>query len=259
VINQEAPTQQGDRAENHPKSYFSRLFSPENLPNIGLFVAGVVGIVVAICTLVAIQRQAKANVDTLAEIRAAGQQTDRLIEHAGKQANAALLNAEAVMHSERAWIVVKPSLIDNKLQASPPHTITLFTRSIKNVGRTPATLVKTDAAVWRVSAADMRKLPEPPRYIGEPLSLNNLLLVPGDSIPITWMIEPAGEPLTAEEVAKIKGMVELTLFAYGFVEYLDIFNDSHTTRFCHTYVVHHTGKEGFEVCTFAPPGYSRCD
>src|ERR1035437_8448937 len=37
VINQQAPDPQKDRAENHPESYLRRLFSPENLPNIGLF------------------------------------------------------------------------------------------------------------------------------------------------------------------------------------------------------------------------------
>jgi hypothetical protein len=40
------------------KSYVSSLFSPANLPNIGLFVAGVIGICVAIRTLKAINRQA---------------------------------------------------------------------------------------------------------------------------------------------------------------------------------------------------------
>jgi hypothetical protein len=38
-------------------SYFSRLFAPENLPNIGLFFAGVTGIWVANRTLKAIERQ----------------------------------------------------------------------------------------------------------------------------------------------------------------------------------------------------------
>jgi len=38
--------------DSHPQSYLSRLFSPENLPSVGLFIAGVAGIWVAISTLV---------------------------------------------------------------------------------------------------------------------------------------------------------------------------------------------------------------
>ena len=57
-VSQQAPQAEGNGAENHAKSYLSRLFSPENLPNIFLFLAGVVGIVIANRTLKAIKRQA---------------------------------------------------------------------------------------------------------------------------------------------------------------------------------------------------------
>jgi hypothetical protein len=46
----QTPTQ-SDGARAEPKGYFSRLFSPDNLPSIGLFIAGVVGIWVALMTL----------------------------------------------------------------------------------------------------------------------------------------------------------------------------------------------------------------
>jgi hypothetical protein len=44
---------------DHSESYILRLISPENLPNIGLFLAGVIGIIVATRTLNAIKEQAK--------------------------------------------------------------------------------------------------------------------------------------------------------------------------------------------------------
>lgn len=50
-VNQEAPNKQSDGAKGHTQTYFARLFSPENLPNIGLLIAGIAGIVVAIGTL----------------------------------------------------------------------------------------------------------------------------------------------------------------------------------------------------------------
>jgi hypothetical protein len=59
VINQQAPNQQTNGAESHPKSYLCRLFSPENLPNVGLFIVGCAGIIIAICTLGKIRNQAE--------------------------------------------------------------------------------------------------------------------------------------------------------------------------------------------------------
>jgi hypothetical protein len=51
VVNKETTNTQGNGTENQSKSYLLRLFAPENLPNIGLLLAGVVGICVAIWTL----------------------------------------------------------------------------------------------------------------------------------------------------------------------------------------------------------------
>ena len=55
-ITQNTAPENGNGAANDPKSYLSRLFSPENLPNIGLFFAGIIGIIIAICTLKEMQR-----------------------------------------------------------------------------------------------------------------------------------------------------------------------------------------------------------
>ena len=43
---------------NHRESYLARLFAPENLPNIALFLVGTAGVIIAICTLKALQHQA---------------------------------------------------------------------------------------------------------------------------------------------------------------------------------------------------------
>src|SRR5713226_8543991 len=51
AVDQQATNQKENGSKESPKSYLSRLFSPENLPNVGLFFAGVVGIIVAIRTL----------------------------------------------------------------------------------------------------------------------------------------------------------------------------------------------------------------
>jgi len=59
AIKQEGSKPNGDRCANHSQSYFARLFSPENLPNIALVVVAIGGIIVAVFTLIAIDRQAK--------------------------------------------------------------------------------------------------------------------------------------------------------------------------------------------------------
>jgi len=65
VINQETTSCQCDRPKENSKSYLSRLFAPENLPNIGLLFAGIGGIVIAICTLRKIERQTKGIEDSI--------------------------------------------------------------------------------------------------------------------------------------------------------------------------------------------------
>ncbi len=74
----------------------------------GFLVAiGAFGVGYAIRTLKAIERQAKANEDTLAEIKAAGLQTNRMIEQAAKHADAAKQSADALVNSERAWVMTE--------------------------------------------------------------------------------------------------------------------------------------------------------
>jgi hypothetical protein len=57
VINQQASNEEQNRAKSHTESYLSRLVAPENLPSIGLLLAGIWGICVAIRTLKAIESQ----------------------------------------------------------------------------------------------------------------------------------------------------------------------------------------------------------
>jgi hypothetical protein len=174
---------------------------------------------------------------------------------ATKIAGAASANAKAVTRSERAWILVKPDLPD-KLRLDDPDVFLTFTWSIKNVGRTPARLVETYATALRVK--DIKAILPSPEYQAKPQPMNNFLLVPNDSVGLAWLVEPLGEPFTLEEINDIKRH-KLTLLAYGFVRYLDIFGNEHTTRFCHRYMVRDSGGEGFEAYFGAPPEYNRCD
>lgn len=59
------PTSVTQQPKPEAKSYWSRLFSPENIPNIALFFVGVAGIIVATLTLLRIERQTKAIEDSV--------------------------------------------------------------------------------------------------------------------------------------------------------------------------------------------------
>jgi hypothetical protein len=58
-VGHDAAQAEGNKAEKGSPRYFSRLFSPENLPNVGLFIAGLAGIFIAISTLKSIKKQAE--------------------------------------------------------------------------------------------------------------------------------------------------------------------------------------------------------
>ena len=68
-----------------------------------------------------------------------------------------------------------------------------------------------------------------------------------------------GRNLPEDDIDAIRDGAKLTLFAHGFVTYLDTFGKRHTTRACHTYICRGDGEDGFEPYVFAPPEYSECD
>ncbi len=166
--------------------------------------------------------------------------------------------ASAVSNSERPWIRAKAHLPD-KLRPVGEKRVTRFFWNIHSAGRSPATVIESDAVVWRV--ADMTTIPKQPLYEGPPMKMHTML-TPDDVVSIYWMIEPAGQGLTIDEVAKIRDG-KLTLFVYGFVRYLDSDKRTHTTRFCQTYHVPTDAddpkKEGFYSYLSAPPAYTECD
>ena len=207
VINQEAPKQQGGRAADNPKGYLSRLFSPENLPSIGLFLAGVAGIFVALSTLKVLSRQARSM---------------------RRQTRVLRLNAQALINSERPWVVVTVHRYKDEAKQ--------FRFDATNQGRTPAKIVS-----WEVGhdfISDPMQLPIPPVY--KPAVRPRSLLVYGQSFPV-FGIEPewgarnqgvAGEVFDSSKV----------LCVYGRVGYFDLVGKTdkpvfRETRWCYVYAI----------------------
>jgi hypothetical protein len=212
VVNQAAPYAQNDRTTNESKSYFSRLFSPENLPNIALVVVGIGGIITAICTLRLIKTQ---TIDT------------------GIAANAALLNAQAVINTERPWLVVSVH--------SDPYLANGFFFRITNKGRTPANVVSAYREQKIVDLPDRLRIPpeySSPMYSPE----DNLIVADGkwedrpSFNPEAVISNPAGAREAFENAAQF-------LCFYGQVTYRDSFGQrsgdsgEHYTRWCYVYDV----------------------
>jgi hypothetical protein len=152
----------------NPRTYLSRLFSPENLPNIGLFIVGSIGVFVALRTLGGINRQVREMTEQrsvmagqLREMQSAGAQTASLIEQAIQQVSAlktaahaaednarvAKASADALVNSERAWVMAELGWYDRLNVAEGTsreggcttyETVVCMKLTCRNDGRTPA-------------------------------------------------------------------------------------------------------------------------
>jgi hypothetical protein len=176
-------------------------------------------------------------------------------EHFEKLAGATHKQANHMVASERAWIIVSTSF-PHGIEDGSQSKILRVKWAMKNVGKTPARLLEFDAVASR---ADLGvTFPDPPRYSGSPRNLNRLLLVPNDSFGWTWMIE--GDALTPEEIQEVEIGAKLMIISYGYIKYLDDFGNAHTTRFCQRYAVNAKTREArFESHTEAPTSYTDCD
>ena len=118
VVNQQTPQGQENNHATKSPSYLHELLQPQNIPNIALAVVGVIGIVIAIRTLKAINhqvyemrrqghetrkqrlimaRQLGTMQGQLGQMESAGRQTNEMIEQASKQVD---LMEKAGIHTE---------------------------------------------------------------------------------------------------------------------------------------------------------------
>ncbi|MGD0902551.1 MAG: hypothetical protein ABR924_06375 [Terracidiphilus sp.] len=167
---------------------------------------------------------------------------------AAVSAQAALMNVQAMVDSERPWllITVEPSLrVENS-----------FTIMATNRGRTPATIVATAERVKIV--IDETQLPTPPEY-GEPGAPRApIVLLPGESTPVKSFSREEGKGICeTEESFKRVANWEEKAFIYGKIIYRDLIAPSdkqlHETAWCCWYI-HGRNKSGLVIA--GPPSYN---
>jgi len=187
--------------------------------NLVLVVLGYVGIMMGLSLLKKIERQTG-----YAEATA---------EAAAASAQAALLNAQTIVHSERPWILItiEPSKsVENS-----------FTVMASNRGRTPAKIIASEKQT-RI-AIDEEHLPATPEYkSGEAgAQLAHIILLPGDFTPIQHFCRDDVRGLCdSEERYKRIETWEEKIFLYGRVAYKDLISpvdgEVHQTNWCCWYI-----------------------
>lgn len=202
-----------------------------------LVILGYAGIMMALSLLRKIERQTR-----FAETAA---------QAAAESAQAAMLQAQAIVRSERPWILitVEPSRsVENG-----------FTVLATNRGRSPARIVSTVDQI--TSAIDQNHLPDTPQYRdAEPSAApDSVILLPGESTGIRSFSrdDVKGFCVNEEKLKRVEKWEELILL-YGKVIYRDLISAGdeqvHESSWCCWYI-HGRQKSGMVLA--GPPAYNR--
>ena len=157
---------------------------------------------------------------TLLAIAEQTKQTAKMVGPAARSAEAALLNAKAIIHSERPWVMVQVTTLPGENSAK-----SLFQISIFNYGKSPAHIVscKGPIAEYRALADE---LPIPPNYgVWE---WDKRFLAPNDSTPLRQSINPTQikKEMAIKSLEDGTVMPEGQVVVYGLVEYTDGITDA---------------------------------
>jgi hypothetical protein len=180
----------------------------------------------------------------------------QIADAAKNNADAALLNAKAVIKSERPWITA--SVGDDSFRLfGNPAIVPRFWLAIKNSGRTPGKLVRVLMKFEkRYSLEDLRGIGSD-LFITDICVIPYVLIAPGD-MPFKISTTIAGEKsITTEEASGIRDG-KLFLVVYGVIEYEDIFDTpekSHKSGFFFYYAYGSPTSHGFQTYYSALPDY----
>jgi hypothetical protein len=201
---------------------------------IGLVFLGYAGVMLAISAFRKIERQNRS--------------LEALASAANDTAQAVLLHGQAILRSERPWIMVtvEPS----------PGMDNCSTVVATNRGKSPASMVATVHRI--VMASDEQHLPPAPEYSaqGDPEGFPRVLL-PGESTAImTFGRNNVEQICSDEELMRVRDW-DLKVFVHGRVTYEDFISPAghatHETSWCCWYIC---GERKSGLITMDVPGYS---
>lgn len=204
--------------------------------NLVLAILGYAGIVLAVSTLKKIERHTRS--------------TQAIAEAAADSAQAALLNAQAIVDSGRPWLLIS---------AEPSRSSeNSFTVTATNRGRSPAKIISSMERI--IIAIDEARLPTPPEYKSEEpgVPFVPIILLPGESTVIKpFCRDDLRAICETEESFKRVEYWEEKVFIYGKVIYKDLIattgKQDHETAWCCWYI-HGRQKSGLVIA--GPPEYN---
>jgi hypothetical protein len=169
-------------------------------------------------------------------------------------AASAKASVEALINSERAWVLIDIGKIPN-FQPDPNSVQFLWVSpTIQNQGKTPARIIRLIARVQLTPEG--QALPPKPEYPpgqGFALSINTVL---PPKVPI--QLTPLA--ISGDEFIRVREG-KLSLRIHGFVDYLDFVNTERHSGFCYIYWTQagfSPVETGFYVDFTAPPAYTEC-
>jgi hypothetical protein len=215
VENEQAPDRRADNHSKEPPSYLHELLLPQNVPAVALVLVGVAGIITAIYTLKVLSRQAVSMRRQTTHLR-------KSVIHSRKSAEAALLNAQAVVNSERPWMIIELTPIPG----APKQGYVSF--HAWNRGRTPAEIMAYQGDFFYHGYSE-EFASEP---IFKPLETRyRVCISPGNSIEIYGFSLTGSLPPDHWEWMQKERKY---LYFYGNIVYRDLIAYSeHESRFCY--------------------------
>jgi hypothetical protein len=272
VVNQQAARGQQNDHPAKPPGYLHELLLPPNIPNLALVLVGIGGIVIAICTLKAVEKQIaemrrqgevmfgqlRAMHEQITEISAQTDILERSVEVAKESADAAKVSADIVVGVSIPTLTIQEFTIgDARIVGNLAFfQLPKFTITVKNYGQTPAFLWS-----WTLKFT-CEDLPEVPVYGGI-----------ASGIPLEKQVVASGEPFTLPELAfhrrdqlaieDAQAVVEQRkpFWVYGYVCYGDIFGSPiRRLKFCQRLLNIFPGDQIFEWTElFFPAAYVGTD
>lgn len=201
-VNENAFQQQGYAGSGETKGYFSRLISPESLPNLILCFIGAAGVMAAVYTLGKMEAQVE-------EMRAQSNQVKESVALAKDTAERQL----------RAYVCIASGLVKFRHPGIPEAQV-----DFANYGQTPAYDVHSWIHMWIESHPLRIVLPEPPRGF----EMSTAVLPPGGQ-PHSLAIDK--KPPVQEDARGLLCTSQGTIYIYGMIRYRDAFGKERTTRY----------------------------
>jgi hypothetical protein len=175
------------------------------------------------------------SIKMLRSIRDQGAIAKRSAEATEIAAKAAKASAEALTNSERAWIIVNkinPTRIIDPPSVGPMSSLWFWLTFI-NSGKTVARITDVQGRFHTVKT--LNDLPLVPDYSQRAIPKEMFfgrIVAPKQEFDFGMVFEE--QTLTGEKMKQIREN-DLTLCAYGWVEYIDFTNETRTSQFCYVY------------------------